>query len=501
MRRAPRPMAEAVPSMVVERGRLPPASTGIEREHALARMRVEQAAEAREREAEERFAPGGGAIGGTASVSRAPQSTRKSAERARGLVAADSDVYPVDAYREQGRDRFASARSKPRQGGGRGAGVDVLDRRRHRLLRFRPRLAERRGAAAEGRGAGRGARQLLPLRLPRPREPRDAVRGERIAHADSVERFHAADAHRHPGLRPRHGDRAACEPRLPRRRVRVDGRTGQAPPCRQLSQAPPRHPSPPRTRSRSWSTRARPAPCSRRPRWPSGGGSSLPSNTWTRAVRRPAARGSGRPTSSPSGTSWKVGSTGVILATDGDFNVGITDSDELEGFIARKRESGVFLSVLGYGMGNYNDGADAAPRPERERQRRLHRQPERSAEGPRRGSHLDALPHREGREDPGRVQPGRGERVPAHRLRDADARPRGLPQRPGGRGRDRLRPHRHRDLRSGAGRVGGRAGRAASLPARGKRRRRRPSSPTSLPSSRSATSARTPTPASSSPAR
>ena len=45
----------------------------------------------------------------------------------------------------------------------------------------------------------------------------------------------------------------------------------------------------------------------------------------------------------------------VILATDGDFNVGIFDPDELEGYIARKRESGVFLSVLGFGMGNYND--------------------------------------------------------------------------------------------------------------------------------------------------
>ena len=45
----------------------------------------------------------------------------------------------------------------------------------------------------------------------------------------------------------------------------------------------------------------------------------------------------------------------VILATDGDFNVGITDLGELEGYIARKRESGVFLSVLGFGMGNYND--------------------------------------------------------------------------------------------------------------------------------------------------
>ena len=46
----------------------------------------------------------------------------------------------------------------------------------------------------------------------------------------------------------------------------------------------------------------------------------------------------------------------VILATDGDFNAGITDFDELEGFIARKRESGVSLSVLGFGMGN-DDGA------------------------------------------------------------------------------------------------------------------------------------------------
>ena len=45
----------------------------------------------------------------------------------------------------------------------------------------------------------------------------------------------------------------------------------------------------------------------------------------------------------------------VILATDGDFNVGITDPEELKGFVQREREKGVFLSVLGYGMGNYND--------------------------------------------------------------------------------------------------------------------------------------------------
>ena len=45
----------------------------------------------------------------------------------------------------------------------------------------------------------------------------------------------------------------------------------------------------------------------------------------------------------------------VILATDGDFNVGNTDPDELTGFIERRRASGIFLSVLGFGMGNYND--------------------------------------------------------------------------------------------------------------------------------------------------
>jgi Ca-activated chloride channel homolog len=45
----------------------------------------------------------------------------------------------------------------------------------------------------------------------------------------------------------------------------------------------------------------------------------------------------------------------VILATDGDFNVGITDRNELKGYIERERGKGIFLSVLGFGMGNYND--------------------------------------------------------------------------------------------------------------------------------------------------
>jgi len=45
----------------------------------------------------------------------------------------------------------------------------------------------------------------------------------------------------------------------------------------------------------------------------------------------------------------------VILATDGDFNVGITDPQALEDFVARKRETGIYLSVLGFGTGNIND--------------------------------------------------------------------------------------------------------------------------------------------------
>ena len=45
----------------------------------------------------------------------------------------------------------------------------------------------------------------------------------------------------------------------------------------------------------------------------------------------------------------------IILATDGDFNVGISNHEELKDFVANKRDRGIFLSVLGFGQGNYND--------------------------------------------------------------------------------------------------------------------------------------------------
>ena len=49
------------------------------------------------------------------------------------------------------------------------------------------------------------------------------------------------------------------------------------------------------------------------------------------------------------------GNNRVILCTDGDFNVGVTNESELQKLIEKERESGVFLSVLGFGTGNLND--------------------------------------------------------------------------------------------------------------------------------------------------
>ena len=46
----------------------------------------------------------------------------------------------------------------------------------------------------------------------------------------------------------------------------------------------------------------------------------------------------------------------VILATDGDFNVGVSSDDELIKLVETERNHGVFLTVLGYGMGNLKDG-------------------------------------------------------------------------------------------------------------------------------------------------
>ncbi|MDR1594627.1 MAG: von Willebrand factor type A domain-containing protein [Prevotellaceae bacterium] len=51
----------------------------------------------------------------------------------------------------------------------------------------------------------------------------------------------------------------------------------------------------------------------------------------------------------------KDGNNRIILCTDGDFNVGISSKEDLESLIEKERKSGIFLTILGYGMGNYKD--------------------------------------------------------------------------------------------------------------------------------------------------
>jgi len=50
------------------------------------------------------------------------------------------------------------------------------------------------------------------------------------------------------------------------------------------------------------------------------------------------------------------GNNRIILATDGDFNVGVSSTSELVRMIEDYRKKGIFLTILGFGMGNYKDG-------------------------------------------------------------------------------------------------------------------------------------------------
>ncbi len=49
------------------------------------------------------------------------------------------------------------------------------------------------------------------------------------------------------------------------------------------------------------------------------------------------------------------GNNRIILCTDGDFNIGMSSTGDLKDLISEKREKGIFLTVLGFGMGNYKD--------------------------------------------------------------------------------------------------------------------------------------------------
>jgi Ca-activated chloride channel family protein len=116
----------------------------------------------------------------------------------------------------------------------------------------------------------------------------------------------------------------------------------------------------------------------------------------------------------------------VVLATDGDFNVGVTNESDLVRLIERERESGIFLSVLGVGTGNLKDST----------MEKL------ADKGNGNYSYLDSV--YEARKVlvqeaggtletiakdvkiQGRVQSTRGRRVSPHRLRESAAQSRGL---------------------------------------------------------------------------
>lgn len=67
----------------------------------------------------------------------------------------------------------------------------------------------------------------------------------------------------------------------------------------------------------------------------------------------------------------KGGNNRIILCTDGDFNVGVSSDEGLEKLIEQERKSGVFLTVLGYGMGTIKT-VKCRISQKREREPRIH---------------------------------------------------------------------------------------------------------------------------------
>ena len=312
-------------------------------------------------------------------------------------------------------------------------------------------LPERRPAAAAGRGARRGDDQLLRLRVRRAARRATPFRVATELAPTPWNPQTAAAADRHQGLEAARAERPpanlvflidvsgsmqqpdklpllktslrllARRARRPRDRV-VDGRLRRQ--LRRRAGADARRPEARRSAQRSIGS-------------------------------KPAARPTA-PQASRSPMRWrdegfvKGGINRVVLATDGDFNVGTATSRRSSTWSSEKRKSGVALTTLGFGTGNYNDqllerladagnGNYAYVDTLTEARKVL-------------VSELvaDAAHDREGREDPGRVQSGAGRRVPPDRLREPPAAPRGLQQRQGRRRRDRRRPLGHRALRDRA---------------------------------------------------
>ena len=85
---------------------------------------------------------------------------------------------------------------------------------------------------------------------------------------------------------------------------------------------------------------------------------SLSANTWSPVVASGSTNGSGgiqKAYEIASKYFIQGGNNRIILATDGDFNVGPSSNDELKEQVKQQLNSGIYLSVLGVGMGNYQD--------------------------------------------------------------------------------------------------------------------------------------------------
>ena len=116
----------------------------------------------------------------------------------------------------------------------------------------------------------------------------------------------------------------------------------------------------------------------------------------------------------------------VILASDGDFNVGMTNKEALIELVEAKRKSGVYLSVLGFGSGNLKD---ATMEQIADKGNGNYSYIDSAAEARKvlvdEGG-IHAHHHRQGRKDSSRVQRRRGGELSPHRLRKPGSRQRGL---------------------------------------------------------------------------
>ena len=249
--------------------------------------------------------------------------------------------------------------SVPRRHGG--SALDVLDRRRHRVVRQRAALPARRAAAAAGRGAHRGAGQLLPLRLPgaaqaarrsrsRPRSAGCPWNAEAPAGADRpAGARRSRDAQR--ARRATSSSWSTCRARWTTpNKLPLRASTALRCSSTQLRPRRPRRDRRLRRRERAWCCRRRRATDKQRDPRRRSTGSQAGGSTNGGAGHRARLPTSRRATSSSGGINR------VILAHRRRLqrrrHRARASSTRL---IEEKRESGVFLTVLGFGMGNLKD--------------------------------------------------------------------------------------------------------------------------------------------------